>query len=272
VGLLSAPFLAAAGALLIGWLAARLSGVYFAMLTLAGAQIIWSYVFQSNFTDGENGILGLRRSPWVLDRTAYYYLVLALTAGGVILLRRFLFAPFGAVMRAGRDSPRRADAIGIDVRTHQWLAFTLAGAFAGMAGGLFAYSKGSVFPDILDIPHSFDALYMVMLGGAQTLAGPIVGAAAFEFLRDIVKNPNFWGLFGAPKLADYWQGMLGLLIVIIVLAFPQGIAGFLRDRVGTALGFVRREELVGDARAERELSEKRASARFSPKHSEGMRP
>jgi branched-chain amino acid transport system permease protein len=271
-GLLSAPFLAAAGALLIGWLAARLSGVYFAMLTLAGAQIIWSYAFQSDFTDGENGILGLRRSAWVLDRTAYYYLVLALTAGGVILLRRFLFAPFGAIMRAGRDSPRRADAIGIDVRTHQWLAFTLAGAFAGMAGGLFAYSKGSVFPDILDIPHSFDALYMVMLGGAQTLAGPIVGAAAFEWLRDIVKNPNFWGLFGAPKLADYWQGMLGLLIVVIVLAFPQGIAGFLRDRVGTALGFVRREELVGDARAARELPEKRASTRFSPKHSEGMRP
>ena len=175
----------------------------------------------------------------------YYYLVLALTAGGVVLLRRFLFAPFGYTMRAGRDSPRRADAIGIDVRTHQWLAFTLAGAFAGLAGGLFAYSKGSVFPDILDIPHSFDPLYMIMLGGTQTLAGPVVGAAAFEWLRDVVKNPAFWGLFGAPKLADYWQGMLGFLIVVIVLAFPEGIAGFLRDKVGTALGFVRREELVG---------------------------
>jgi len=245
VGLMGAPMLAAVGGLIIGWLAARLSGVYFAMLTLAGAQIIWSYAFQSDFTEGENGILGLRRSAWVLSRDAYYYLVLALSAGGVVLLRRFLFAPFGYTMRAGRDSPRRADAIGIDVRTHQWLAFTLAGAFAGMAGGLFAYSKGSVFPDILDIPHSFDPLYMVMLGGTQTLAGPIVGAAAFEFLRDIVKNPAFWGLFGAPKLADYWQGMLGFLIVVIVLAFPEGIAGFLRDKVGTALGFVRREELVG---------------------------
>ncbi len=245
LGLLSAPLLAAAGALLIGWLAARLSGVYFAMLTLAGAQIIWSYAFQSDFTDGENGILGLRRSAWVADRTAYYYLVLALTAAGVMLLRRFLFAPFGAVMRAGRDSPRRADAIGIDVRTHQWLAFTLAGAFAGLAGGLYAYSKGSVFPDLLDIPHSFDGLYMVMLGGAQTLSGPVVGAAAFDWLRDLVKNPGFWSLLGAPRLADYWQGMLGLLIVVIVIAFPQGIAGFLRDHVGTALGFVRREELVG---------------------------
>jgi branched-chain amino acid transport system permease protein len=245
VGLLSTPMLAAIGALLIGWLAARLSGVYFAMLTLAGAQIIWSYAFQSDFTEGENGILGLRRSAWVLSREAYYYLVLALSAGGVILLRRFLFSPFGYTMRAGRDSPRRADAIGIDVRTHQWLAFTLAGAFAGLAGGLFAYSKGSVFPDILDIPHSFDPLYMIMLGGTQTLAGPVVGAAAFEFLRDFVKNPAFWGIFGVPKAADYWQGMLGLLIVVIVLAFPEGIAGFLRDKVGTALRFVKREELVG---------------------------
>lgn len=245
LGLLSAPVLAAAGALVVGWLAARLSGVYFAMLTLAAAQIIWSYVFQSDFTEGENGILGLRRSAWVASREAYYYLVLALAAGGVLLMRKFLFAPFGYTMRAGRDSPRRADAIGIDTRTHQWLAFTLAGAFAGLAGGLFAYNKGSVFPDILDIPHSFDPLYMVMLGGAQTLAGPVVGAAAFEWLRDIVKNPDLWGLVGARKLADYWQGMLGLLIVFIVIAFPQGIAGFFRDRVGTLLRFVRREELVG---------------------------
>src|SRR5262249_41372279 len=218
IGLLTAPLLAVAGALVVGGLAARLSGGYFAMLTLAGAPVMWSYAFPSGFTDGENGILGLRRSPWVADRAAYYYLVLVLTGGGVLLLRRFLFAPFGAVMRAGRDSPRRADAIGIDVRTHQWLAFTLAGAFAGTAGGLFAYSKGSVFPDILDIPHSFDALYMVMLGGAQTLSGPIVGAAAFEWLRDVVKNPAFWALFQAPQLANYWQGMLGVLIVVIVLA------------------------------------------------------
>jgi branched-chain amino acid transport system permease protein len=245
LGILAAPLLAALGALIVGWLAARLSGVYFAMLTLAAAQIIWSYAFQSDFTDGENGILGLRRSGWVVARETYYYLVLVVSAGGVMLLRKFLFAPFGYTMRAGRDSPRRADAIGIDTRTHQWLAFTLAGAFAGMAGGLFAYSKGSVFPDILDIPHSFDPLYMVMLGGVHTLAGPVVGAAAFEWLRDIVKDPNLWGLIGARNLADYWQGMLGLLIVVIVLAFPQGIAGFLRDRVGTALGFVRREELAG---------------------------
>ena len=86
VGLLSAPVLAATGALIIGWLAARLSGVYFAMLTLAGAQIIWSYAFQSDFTEGENGILGLRRASWAASREAYYYLVLVLSAGGVMCL------------------------------------------------------------------------------------------------------------------------------------------------------------------------------------------
>ena len=162
-------------------------------------------------------------------------------------MRRFLFSPFGYTMRAGRDSPRRADAIGIDVRTHQWFAFTLAGAFAGLAGGLYAYAKGSIFPDILDIPHSFDALYMVMLGGTQTLAGPLVGAAAFEWLRDVVKNPDLWSFLGMRSVAGYWQGMLGLVIVIIVIAFPEGIAGFLRDKVGVPLGFVRREEMYGEA-------------------------
>ncbi len=244
-GLAAAPLAAALGALVIGWLAARLSGVYFAMLTLACAQILWSIVFQSDFTEGENGILGLRRAAWSDRKLIYYYAALALCGGGVLLLRRVLFAPFGYTLRAGRDSPRRADAIGIDVRTHQWLAFALAGAFAGMAGGLFAYSKGSVFPDLLDIPHSFDALYMVMLGGVQTLSGPIVGAAAFEWLRDIVRDPGFWALFGAGRLAAYWQGMLGFLIIVIVLAFPKGIAGFLRERVAPALGFVPREELIG---------------------------
>jgi branched-chain amino acid transport system permease protein len=247
IGMIATPVLAAAGALIIGWLSARLSGVYFAMLTLAGAQIIWSFAFQSSFTEGENGILGLRRGPWMEPRVHYYYLTLVLAGGGVILLRRFLFAPFGYTMRAGRDSPRRADAIGIDVHTHQWLAFTLAGAFAGLAGGLYAYSKGSIFPDILDIPRSFDAVYMVMLGGVSTLSGPAIGAAAFEWLREFVKNPDFWGLFGLANLANYWQGMLGVLIVVIVIAFPEGIAGFLRDRLGTALGFVRREELAGGA-------------------------
>ena len=236
LGLAAAPLAAATGALVVGWLAARLSGVYFAMLTLACAQLAWSWVFQSDITEGENGLLGLRRPSWLADKTAYYYLVLALVVGGVAALRRVLHAPFGYALRAGRDSPRRAEAIGIDVRRHQWLAFAFAGAFAGLTGGLHAYNKGSVQPDIMDIPHSFDALFMVLLGGVQAVAGPLVGGAVFAGIHDAI------------SAVKYRYLVMGGAIVLLVLAFPQGIAGYLRDRLGPALGFVRREELIGGAR------------------------
>jgi branched-chain amino acid transport system permease protein len=237
LGIALAPVAAAIGALVVGWLAGRLAGVYFAMLTLACAQLAWSYVFQSDATHGENGLLGLRRGAWVEDKRLFYFLVLALVVGGVLLLRRFLYAPFGYTLRAGRDSPRRAEAVGIDVRRHQWLAFTLAGAFAGLAGGLYAYSKGNVLPNVMDIGQSFEVLFMVLLGGVQTLAGPLVGATAFTLLNDSI------------SAFTYRNMVLGVAILLIVLAFPQGIAGFLRDRVGPALGFVRREELIGGGRA-----------------------
>jgi branched-chain amino acid transport system permease protein len=239
---------AVAGALVIGWFVVRLSGIYLAMLTMAFAQIVWSIVYQwSDLTGGENGILGVRVSAWASSKTVYYYVVLALTVASVAMLRRVLYAPFGYGLRAGRDSPRRADAIGIDVRRMQWLGFAVAGAFAGLAGILHLYAKGNVFPTTLEIPHSIDAIMMVMLGGVQTLGGPILGATAFTWLNDLMSNPKHWTPLGAAWVANYWQGSLGIVIIVIVLAFPQGIGGFLRERVGGALGFVRREELIGAA-------------------------
>src|SRR5258706_508851 len=119
----------------------------------------------------------------------------------------------------------RADAIGIDVRTQQWLAFALAGAFAGLAGGLFAFAKGSVFPQAASIPTSIDGLVMVLLGGVQTLTGPIVGAAVYHWLEAEIM-----------RATDYWRALVGLAILALVLAFPQGLAGAarsLRDRVSS---------------------------------------
>ncbi len=225
--LIAAPILAGAGALLFGWFCVRLSGVYLAMLTLAFAQIAWSVVYQwYGFTGGDDGILGIWPAAWASERTTFYYLTLALAAGGVLLLRRFLFAPFGYTLRAGRDSPLRADAIGIHVSRHQWLAFALAGVFAGLAGGLYVFSKGSVFPDEMSIPRSIDALVMVLLGGVQTLSGPIVGAAVFTWLQDEISRLQFWRL------------ILGSVIIALVVAFPQGIVGFVRERLPERLGGV----------------------------------
>jgi len=132
-------------------------------------------------------------------------------------LRRVLFSPFGYALRAGRDSVLRADAIGIDTKRMQWAAFVVAGTVAGLAGSLFAFSKGSISPETLSVGKSVDGLVMVLLGGIQTLAGPVVGAVTFTWLHDTV-----------ARNTDYWRAMLGAIILLLVLLFPQGIAGSIK--------------------------------------------
>jgi len=217
LALAAAPVAAFLGALLFGWFAVRLSGVYLAMLTLAFAQIVWSVMFQwEDFTGGSNGIVGIWPSPPVDTRSAYYLLTLALVVAGVLLMRRLLFSPFGYAMRAGRDSSLRAEAIGIDVKRVHWIAFGVAGMFAGIAGALFAFAKGSISPETIHIARSIDGIAMVMLGGLQTLSGPIVGASAFALLQDTIMRET-----------AYWRAMLGGVILLLVLVFPGGIVGSL---------------------------------------------
>ena len=132
----------------------------------------------------------------------------------MLLLRRFLFAPFGYAMRAGRDSPLRAEAIGIDVKRVHWLAFAIAGGICGVAGGLFAFAKGSISPETISVGRSIDGLVMVLLGGIQTLTGPLVGASLYAVLQDTVMRQT-----------EYWRALLGIIILVLVLAFPQGIVG-----------------------------------------------
>ena len=219
IGLALAPLAAGLAGIVFGWFVVRLSGVYLAMLTLAFAQICWSIAFQwVELTGGDNGILGVWPSAWVDDTTAYYYLALAVCVAGTLALRRVIFSPFGYALRAGRDSPLRAESIGLSVRRIQWAAFALAAVFAGLAGGLFAYAKGSVFPTYISIPKSVDALLMVLLGGVQTVTGPIVGAAVYVSLHEQL-----------VRWTELWRLVLGLVIVVLVLAFPQGLAGAARQ-------------------------------------------
>jgi branched-chain amino acid transport system permease protein len=217
---LAAPLAAGAGALLFGWFAVRLSGVYLAMLTLAFAQIIWAIVFQwENVTGGSNGVLGIWPTVPFDKRWTYYLLTLALAVAGVLLLRIMLFAPFGYAMRGGRDSPLRAEAIGINVKRVHWLAFAIAGAVCGLAGGLFAFAKGSISPETIAVGRSVDGLVMVLLGGIQTLTGPIVGSSVFAVLQDTVMRQT-----------EYWRALLGAIILLLVLVFPNGIVGAISRR------------------------------------------
>jgi branched-chain amino acid transport system permease protein len=215
VALLMAPFAALAGAAMFGWFAVRLSGVYLAMLTLAFAQIVWSVVFQwDEVTGGSNGLVGVWPSEFFKSKSAYFYLTLVLVLGSVYLLRRLLFSPFGYAMRAGRDSPLRAEATGINVVKQHWVGFMIAGLFCGLAGGLFAFAKGTISPDTISVGRSVDGLIMVLLGGVQTVAGPVVGSAVFTWLQDII-----------IRSTDYWRAVLGAIILVLIMLFPQGIVG-----------------------------------------------
>jgi branched-chain amino acid transport system permease protein len=164
-----------------------------------------------------------RPRGWRL-KPAYYLLVLACTVAGGGLLVRMLHAPFGLALRASRDSPIRAAAIGLAVPRLQWAAFVVAGTIAGLAGSLFAFAKGTISPETLGVAKSVDGLVMVLLGGVQAISGPWVGGALFTWLQDTV-----------ARQTDYWRALLGIVMLALVLVFPLGVAGglkklFIRER------------------------------------------
>ena len=127
----------------------------------------------------------------------------------MLLLRRMLFAPFGYAMRAGRDSPLRAEAIGINVKRVHWIGFAIAGVFGGLAGALFAFAKGSISPETIAVGRSIDGMVMVLLGGLQTLIGPIVGASVFAVLQDTIMRQT-----------EFWRALLGVIILLLGAGVP----------------------------------------------------
>ncbi len=211
--------LAPLAAWLAGWffgaLSMRLAGIYRAMLTLAFAQIVWSIAYQWDaVTGGSNGLVGVWPPPWLGAGRAYYWFTLAIVALAWFALAALRRTPFGFALRAGRDAAARAEALGIDVRQRQWRACALAGAFAGLAGGLFAFSKGSLSPETLGIGRSVDVLVMLLLGGVDAPFGPLLGAGAFVWLQDTL-----------ARTTDYWRACVGVGILVLCLAFPHGVGG-----------------------------------------------
>lgn len=214
LALVCGPLLGLLGAALFGLLVVRLSGIYSAMLTLAFAQIVWSVAFQwDSVTGGSNGVLGVwPPHPW--DGVTWSYGgVLAVTLAALLLLYRAVGAPFGHALRAARDAELGAAAIGIPVQRVRWQAFVVAGGAAGLAGALYAFSKGSIDPEVLGVGRSVDGLIMVLLGGLSSLAGPWVGAAGLTLLEDSL-----------ARTTDYWHAALGVILLALVLAFPDGLA------------------------------------------------
>ena len=220
VSLVFAPIVAGVGALAFSLVAIRLSGVYLAMLSLAFAQIVWSLAFQWDaLTGGSNGLVGVWPSADVAGKPAYYLLTLAVVALAWFALRRIERGRLGHAIRAVRDSPLRAEAVGLDVPGLRRAALLISGAIAGLAGGLFAFSKGSLSPETLSIPRSVDGLVMVLLGGLASPLGPILGAGLFTWLQD-----------EAARRVDFWRALVGLVILGLVFFAPGGVAGWFKGR------------------------------------------
>jgi branched-chain amino acid transport system permease protein len=226
LGLATATVAAGACALLFGAFCVRSSQIYFSMLTLAFAQIVWAICFKWNsVTGGEQGLsnvpypnLGWMSSLPVLGGLRagdhYYLLVLILVGLAFAVLKRIVESPFGSTLTAIRENPERAEFVGINVRRYQLAAFVVAGAFAGWAGALFGIFNRGVFPDFAHWSKSAEVLIMAIMGGIGHFWGPAVGAAILILLNQQIN-----------AYTQYWPLILGLILIILVFVFPSGVFG-----------------------------------------------
>jgi branched-chain amino acid transport system permease protein len=215
-------------ALIFGAFCVRLTKIYFAMLTLAFAQIAWAICFKWNdVTGGEQGFsgvplpdlsfmaalpgLGGLRPP---DR--FYILVIALVALSFFALKRVVDSPFGRMLTVIRENPERAEFIGLNVQRYELAAFVIAGLFAGFAGALFGIFNRGVFPDFLYWTKSAEVLIMAILGGMASFWGPAVGALVLTLLNQQI-----------TAYTEYWPLVLGSVLIFLLFVFPGGIVGAL---------------------------------------------
>ena len=216
-----------AGALL-GALLVRRRGVYFAMVTIAFGQVFYYIAFQwSSVTGGDDGLRGFSRQPIDLgpfsidilsNANAFYYFVLLCFALAVAIMASILRSPFGRTMIAIRENERRARFLGIPVERHVWIAFTLSCFFMGFAGALYALVNNFADPRGLHYSQSGDFVMMAVLGGMRNFWGPLLGAAVFVVLQDYLSS-----------ITINWMSFVGMLFVAVVLFFPRGLLGFIRQ-------------------------------------------
>jgi branched-chain amino acid transport system permease protein len=227
----AAMVVAALAALIIGFFVVRTAGVYFIMVTLAFAQMLYSIFHDTRLAGGSDGLYIYVRpelsvagfKPLDLESPAqFYYLALIFLAIVYIFLDRLLHAPLGRALAGIRANEQRMRSIGYPVFVYKLAAFVLAGALAGLAGYLAACQFGFVNPDILAWHQSGIVLMMVILGGMGRLHGAVLGAFSYVLIQEVLSAPALLGAY-----AKHWQLAMGSLIVLIVLVLPHGIGGFL---------------------------------------------
>ena len=221
LSLLMALPVTALGSLVVGFFCIRLTGIYFAMLSLAFGELLFYVVFSwYSFTKGDDGIQGLMPPPFFRDPTHYYYFTLLIVTLAVLLLWRITESPFGYSLRMLRDNQKRASFLGIDVRKVMLVNFVIAGIFAGLAGALWGPFQRSVSPHLLGSMESGKAVFMSLIGGAAFVVGPLVGSIIYTGLNAYV-----------TRFTVYWPLTMGLIILVIVLFIPGGILSVIETRL-----------------------------------------
>jgi branched-chain amino acid transport system permease protein len=232
----AAGLIAAAFAVVFGFFCVRLTKIYFAMLTLALAQIVWAICFKWNdLTGGDQGLpdVPFPDLAWLGSLPGFqrfrigelfYVLTLVLVALCIAVLRRLTDSPFGRVLTTIRENPERAASIGVNVRAYELAAFTIAGGFAGLSGALFGIFNRGVFADFVFWSKSADVMIMTILGGMQHFWGPAVGALVLTLLNQQI-----------TAFTEYWPFVLGTILVVLLFAFPGGILGALEAALSRIL-------------------------------------
>jgi branched-chain amino acid transport system permease protein len=216
-----APVTGALAAFVVGYFCIRLHGILFAMLTLAFSQIFYTIAFQwYGFTGGDNGIVGLPSPAILAWDKGFYYFTAAIVSAGVVILWRLIHSPFGYTLWTIRENSLRSSFIGVEVNWHRLIVFTITGAFAGMAGVLFAMLDHQAFPNYFHWSLSTEVLIMALLGGMLTFTGPALGAMVVTLLR-------YW----ISSYTLYWMIFLSLILLIIVLFLQKGIIGTITERM-----------------------------------------
>src|SRR5438552_2014486 len=214
---------------LFGYACVRYTTIFFSILSLALSQVLWSLAFKFfNVTGGTDGLrvptpklLGIVTGEGD-DKThflahGYYYYVLAVFTICVAVMWLIVHSPFGKALQAIRDNETRAQFVGIRIRRYRLVAFLVSGVFTGIAGALWVPLNGLTTPDILYWPFSGEIVFMTVLGGFRNFTGPIVGAVVFNYLKTY-----------AVGFTVYWQGLLGIVLVVLVMVLPTGIVGTVR--------------------------------------------
>jgi branched-chain amino acid transport system permease protein len=238
-GIVGAALLSA----LFGFVCVRYTRIFFAILTLALSQVLWSlalkFFWVTGGTDGmrvtQLALLGgliefPRGGGYLRFIQAYYYYVLVIFLASTALMWLIVHSPFGKTLQSIRDNETRARFVGIEIRRYRWIAFIISGTFTGLAGVLWVPLNGLTTPDILWWPFSGEIVFMNVLGGFRSFAGPIVGAIVFNFLKAY-----------AVASTAFWQLSLGLVLIVLVVALPGGIVGAAGRLGGRLLAGRRRE-------------------------------